>query len=160
MKYSGLYQIQSKIKPERIYIGSAVSIGNRWCCHLHGLRRNKHSNNKLQNHYNKYGESDLQFSVLLSCDKKDLIKTEQFFIDSLNPWFNICQKANSHLGIKMSEEAKRKMSLAKIGIKLSDEHRKKISAKGKNRKHSDETKRKLSELHKGEKTTIMANILH
>ena len=29
MKISGIYKIESKIKPERIYIGSAVNIGNR-----------------------------------------------------------------------------------------------------------------------------------
>ncbi len=27
---SGVYKIQSKIKPERIYIGSSVNINSRW----------------------------------------------------------------------------------------------------------------------------------
>jgi hypothetical protein len=30
MYIPGVYQIQSKIKPDRIYIGSAKSIGRRW----------------------------------------------------------------------------------------------------------------------------------
>jgi group I intron endonuclease len=100
MKISGIYKIQSVVHPERIYIGSAVSVNNRWNCHLCNLKLKKHSNKKLQNHYNKYGESDLQFSLLLGCDKKDLIKNEQYFIDSYNPYFNICKKAESRLGVR------------------------------------------------------------
>jgi group I intron endonuclease len=100
MKISGIYQIQSKIKPERIYIGSAININSRWNMHLFRLRKKEHHSIKLQNHYNKYRESDLQFSVLLGCDKGDLIKIEQYFIDSYNPWFNIAKKAGSALGIR------------------------------------------------------------
>ncbi len=73
MKLSGIYQIQSKIKPERCYIGSAIHISNRWTKHLSELRLNRHHSRKLQLHYNKYGESDLQFSVLLGCEKEDLL---------------------------------------------------------------------------------------
>jgi hypothetical protein len=36
-KISSIYQIQSKIKPERIYIGSAVNIKHRWGIHLSDL---------------------------------------------------------------------------------------------------------------------------
>jgi len=97
---SAIYKIQSLIKPERVYIGSAINIGNRWNIHLFKLRRKEHHSLKLQNHFNKYGEADLQFSILLGCDKEDLIKTEQYFIDSYKPWFNICQFAGSPLGSK------------------------------------------------------------
>ena len=57
MIISGIYKIQSIIKPERCYIGSAVNIQKRWRDHKRELRNNKHSNKKLQNHCNKYGES-------------------------------------------------------------------------------------------------------
>jgi len=147
---SGIYQIQSKIKPNRIYIGSAVCINKRWIAHLSDLRLYKHGNQKLQNHYNKYGESDLQFSILLSCDKEDLLKIEQYFIDSYNPYFNICKKAGSTLGRKMSDEARLKMKKAwETRLPVSDETRKKQSINGKNRKHSNETKLKISNSHKG-----------
>jgi group I intron endonuclease len=85
MRISGIYRIQSKIKSERIYIGSAVDINDRWRCHLKDLRNNKHHSKKLQRHYDKYGEVDLQLSILLGCEKEDLLKTEQYFIDSYNP---------------------------------------------------------------------------
>jgi group I intron endonuclease len=97
-RISGVYKIQSKVKPNRIYIGSAVNIHRRWWDHLHRLKENVHENPKLQNHYNKYGKTDLIFSIIISCEKDVLLETEQFFIDAYKPWFNICKKAGSVLG--------------------------------------------------------------
>ena len=94
----GIYQIQSIIKPDKIYIGSSVDIGRRWRAHLSKLSLNKHPNIKLQNHYNKYGKLDLIFSVLIQCDVDSLISTEQFYIDELHPWFNIVLKVNDNIG--------------------------------------------------------------
>lgn len=74
LNISGIYQIQSKCKPERKYIGSALNIRVRKNIHLYDLRRNKHSSIKLQRHYNKYGQDDLIYSVLMFCDVEDLIK--------------------------------------------------------------------------------------
>jgi len=110
MKISGIYKIQSQIKPERIYIGSAIDINHRWKMHINDLRKNKHGSIKLQRHFSKYGEVDLQFSILLGCDKEDLIKTEQYFIDSYNPFFNICKTAGSWLGHRHSAESRKKQS--------------------------------------------------
>jgi len=115
MKMSGIYKIESKIKPNRVYIGSAVNIGQRWRNHLSELRLKKHINKKLQNHFNKYGLTDLSFTILLGCNKEELIKTEQYFIDSYNPYFNIHKIANSPFGIKRSDETKRKQSKIKKG---------------------------------------------
>jgi group I intron endonuclease len=153
MKISGIYKIQSIVKSERIYIGSAVSINQRWNLHLSMLRRNVHDNKKLQSHFNKYGESDLQFSILLGCEKEDLIKIEQYFIDSYNPWFNHCKIAGNKLGVKASEETKEKMS--KSGKKrhklnpFSIETRNKMRLSVSNRpKISEETRIKFSNLKK------------
>jgi group I intron endonuclease len=136
MKQSGIYQIQSKVKPDRIYIGSAVDISKRWREHLNQLRVKKHHNSKLQRHYNKYGQSDLQFSILLFCDKKELIRNEQYFIDNYKPYFNILKIAYSALGYKHSKStiAKQKQHLREIhmgeknpqyGKHLSDEAKRK-----------------------------------
>ena len=38
MAVSGIYKIESKIKPERCYIGSAVNINRRWNVHLRALK--------------------------------------------------------------------------------------------------------------------------
>ena len=119
MNISGIYQIKSGVNPTRIYIGSAINIDNRWKNHLKELRRNKHHSDKLQNHYNKYGEADLQFSVLLGCSKEGLIIIEQYFIDSYKPYFNICKTAGNTLGThrKLSNETRRRMSFARMGKK-------------------------------------------
>lgn len=144
MKISGIYQIQSKIKPERVYIGSAVNIQNRWFVHLCDLRKNKHGNSRLQNHYNKYGETDLVFSILTGCDKDALIKNEQFFIDSINPFFNICKSAGSPLGRKHSKETREKISKLKKGI----------PSKRKGICHSEESKLKMSLSHLGQRKGV------
>ncbi len=107
MKISGIYKIQSRIKPERIYIGSAVDMKNRWNLHLYKLKKGVHHSIILQNHYNKYGENDLQFSILeLVMFKEDLIRREQYYIDKIKPEFNICKKAGSSLGTQRTEEQK------------------------------------------------------
>jgi group I intron endonuclease len=120
--------------------------------HLSRLRRNKHSNYKLQNHFNKYGESDLQFSVLLGCPREDLIKIEQYFIDSYKPHFNIALFAGSpNLGSKMSDEHKKKISDSlkgkpanNKGIPPSIETRLKISNSLKGRIKSEEECKNIS----------------
>lgn len=120
MKVSGIYKIQSKVKPERIYIGSAVDIKSRWRIHKHHLRMNKHHSLKLQRHYDKYGVDDLQFSILLVCEKEGLIANEQLSIDSLSPYFNACKVAGSRMGVKHTEETKKKMQ----GRVISEETKK------------------------------------
>lgn len=144
MKISGIYKIQSRIKPERIYIGSSINIYKRWGDHNTDLLKNRHGNSRLQNHYNKYGESDLQFSVLCGCEVSEIIKNEQFFIEGYNPYFNICKIAGNTLGKMHSEESKRKMSESKKGHKVSDETKAKMSVARKGSKRSEETKLKMS----------------
>ena len=161
MSISGIYKIQSKIKPERLYIGSAVGISNRWLCHLKDLRKNKHHSKKLQNHYNKYGESDFQFSILLGCDKEYLIANEQFFIDTYKPYFNICSRAGSRLGVKCSEESLKLMSQSQkgnqnsLGAIRSEETKKKQSESAKNRPPMlEEVRQKQSKRMMGNKYSL------
>jgi group I intron endonuclease len=107
----GIYKIQSLLKSGRCYIGSAINLGKRWHLHLFELRHNKHHSRKLQNHVNKYGIDDLRFSILLGCDKDDLIANEQYFIDSYNPYFNICKIAGNVTGRKFSIESRNKIDV-------------------------------------------------
>lgn len=106
---SGIYKIQSKSKPERIYIGSAINFKIRFNNHKSTLKNNIHRSIKLQRHYNKYGSDDLIYSILEYCDKCDLIKREQFYINLFNPWFNICKIAGSNIGYKHSKETRKKI---------------------------------------------------
>jgi group I intron endonuclease len=94
-----------------------VNINARKLQHLSDLRKNIHNSIKLQNHFNKYGESDLQFSILLCCEKEDLVKIEQYFIDSYKPFFNCSPTAGNCLGIKHSKETREKLSKLRKGEK-------------------------------------------
>jgi len=140
-KGGGIYKIQSIIKPERYYIGSAINIGSRLKTHFKALRNNLHHSDKLQNHYNKYGAEDLQLFILLECNKEELLKEEQYFIDSLTPYFNICRVAGSPLGVIRSEETKKKLSELSKG--------KTSGFKGK--QHSEDVKQRLRDVNTGKK---------
>jgi group I intron endonuclease len=145
MKLIGIYQIQSKIYPERIYVGSTfIDMNHRWSCHLSDLRKNIHPNNKLQNHFNKYGESDLIFGVIESgvyLDKNHLLSREQgwyipYSYQSTDlPYFNITPIAGSSLGVVYSEEVRKRVSDGHMGQK----------AWNKNIPHTEEHKQRLKD---------------
>ena len=63
-KKIGIYYIKSKIK-NQYYIGKSVDIERRKIRHFCELRTNTHFNKKLQNHYLKYGEHDLEWNILI-----------------------------------------------------------------------------------------------
>ena len=123
MKISGIYKIQSLIKPERCYIGSSVNIEYRWYRHKNDLINNNHGNKKLQNHFNKYGASDFVYSLILACDKESIPAHEQFFLDALNPFFNINKRVDEiHLygkGSSHTDEHNKKIADAQKGDKNS-----------------------------------------
>ncbi len=128
---SGIYAIFNSIDG-RIYIGSAVSISNRMSIHKNDLRKNRHHSKHLQNFYNKYGKECLAFALLLEIEnptKDKLIEAEQYFIDVLNPKFNIRLKADSNLGIKWSHESRKKLSDKRLSmnIRYDDGYKKRMS---------------------------------
>jgi group I intron endonuclease len=116
-KGHAIYKIVSK-KNGRIYVGSSVCFIKRKKQHIYDLKNKKHCNIKLLNHYNKY-DDDLYFEVLEKVKhKENLIKREQYYIDTLNPFFNICKKAGSSLG--------RKKPLEKILQELKEKKEKEL----------------------------------
>jgi group I intron endonuclease len=58
----------------------------------------------------KYGYSNFSLDILEYCTLNLLIKKEQYYIDNLNPEYNICKVAGSRLGIKWTEETRLKNS--------------------------------------------------
>lgn len=175
MKTSGIYKIQSIIKPERFYIGSAIDIKNRWGTHKNHLKNNKHHSTMLQRHYNKYGLNDLVFSIVEPCLPQFLTIRENAYIKPRKPYFNVCENAGNTLGFKYSKEQIEKIKESRknykpttetkvkirkslignknsLGVHPSEETRKKLSEKlsGVNnprygKKLSDETKQKIRE---------------
>jgi group I intron endonuclease len=153
-KVSGIYGIRSLSHPERVYIGSAINIKRRFNEHRSNLSLNKHGSPKLQHHYNKHGLNDLTFEVIVKCEKQDLIKAEQMFIDLYHPWFNICVTAGNRLGMRHTEKTKAQIRLAKSNT--SQETIEKIRKAALNR--SPESHERMSKAQVGNKNRAKLTI--
>lgn len=144
----GIYSIHNVVNG-RTYVGSAVSIYDRWGTHRRRLLKNKHNNRLLQNSWNKHGEDRFSFTVLeVVADKSDLIMREQWWIDEIDAGnartgFNLSPTAGNTLGVKYSREAKAKLSAMRIGNIRSAETRAKMSAALKGRTLSVEHRAKI-----------------
>jgi group I intron endonuclease len=156
-KESGIYIIRNTVN-SKTYIGSAVNIRLRRNRHVSHLNGNIHHCKQLQNFVNKYGVETIFFEVLVLCPKEELIKTEQFYIDSLHPEFNGSKTAGSTLGNRYSEETNNKKRLALLGRKHSDERRKRMSEAKKGKPSpkrgipmTEEQKEKLRQANLGKK---------
>jgi group I intron endonuclease len=148
---AGIYQI-SFLPSNKIYIGSAINLRVRKNHHVHHLRQGTHHNPHLQNAWNKYGEENFEFEILITCDPTMCIWYEQQFIDQWKPEYNINLIAGSMLGYEFSEESKRKMSeSAKNRPPMSDETRKKIGEITKN--FSEETLEKIRQTRIGHRVS-------
>lgn len=125
-KISGVYQIVNITNGHR-YIGSAIDIQRRWSSHVRLLCQNKSHSPYLQNAWNRYGKDCFEFSVIEQCDSFSVIEREQYYIDTLRPEYNMAGSAGSRLGVKHSQEARRKISEASKGRKRSPEAIKKTA---------------------------------
>jgi group I intron endonuclease len=145
---SGIYRIVHTAS-NRTYIGSSINVRERLATHRQLLRNGTHTNRHLMAAWLKYGEAQFVFEPLLACDHDSLTVKEQAFMDAYLehdlPIFN--HQPTAHSGgmfrRKLTEETKRKMSLARKGRVNSPETREKISAFHRNR--SPEYKAKLRE---------------
>lgn len=168
-KRPGVYIIINKITSQ-YYIGSSAIAKNRIKIHLNELRKGIHNNLHLQRSWNKYGENNFKFDIIMYCQKEELLTREQEFIDkfqAFNPKFgyNKCPKANNTLGYIWTNEQKEKSSIShkgqiawnkgKMNI-YSEETLKLISlsrlgkpAWNKGIKRTEEEKKKMSENRKG-----------
>lgn len=103
---SGVYQIVNR-ETGHCYIGSATNMQKRCAAHKLALGRGKHKNPYLQNAWNRYGQGDFDFRVLLVCAREDLVRYEQLCIDGFGSHhsvsgYNLCAVAYSTLGIPAS----------------------------------------------------------
>lgn len=109
---TGIYKILNKVNG-KFYIGSAVDIENRWRRHKHDLNKNNHHNIYLQKGWNKYWNVSFEFTIIEACDKENLLIREQFWLDWAKPEYNLSPTAGNSLGVKHSEQSRKRMSEAK-----------------------------------------------
>lgn len=156
--HTGVYVIRNKITYKQ-YVGStAVGFKSRKANHWKCLRNGYHINRYLQAAWDKYGEEAFEFFIVWAGPPQLCIKYEQIFIDQQRSaerefGYNLSPTAGSVLGIKFSEESKRKLS----EIMSSPEMKEKISRANKGKKRTKEfcehmskvlTGRTLSKEHK------------
>lgn len=151
---SCIYKITSLING-KFYIGSAANYHIRIYAHKYKLRKNIHENIHMQHHFNKYGCESLKFDIILIIDKKeDLIPVEQFYIDILKPTFNVCPKAGSCLGRKVTKETLEKLrNAAKGRIPWNKGLKMPYPSTNLGREISQETREKLRHANLGKKHT-------
>lgn len=149
-KICGIYKITSP--SGKIYIGQSVDIKSRF-----SLYRNLKSKGQtlLHRSFLKYGVENHKFEVIRLCSDKWLNAFEKWFIK----YFNSFESANG-LNLtdggsngRLSEETKRKQSLAAKGKPKSEEAKQKVREANLGKKASAETRLKMSISHTGKKVS-------
>ena len=144
---SGIYSITNLINGKR-YIGQSTNIQQRFVQHRSNLKKGKGENPHSLNAWNRYGEDNFMFEILLLCDEEDLDKMEKKFIEQYNTTdreygYNISDGGTSlhhfddEFKQKLSEQAKRRFQ--------DPEERKRASERAKCRTYSEEGLRAISQ---------------
>ena len=91
---TGIYKITNKATGN-IYIGQSCNLRSRKVCHFNRLKRQVHSNKKMQKEYIEHGRENFSFDVLVYCEEFELTRYEQAFVDYLNPFLNKLRRCSS-----------------------------------------------------------------
>lgn len=136
---SGVYTIEC-IANGRRYVGSAVDIEKRWREHRRQLVAGNHHSRFLMRDWRKRGPGAFRFSVLLLCDRENVLFFEQRALDAYRPEYNTARVAGSMLGYRHTEETRARLSIAR---------RRNPSSPRKGMTHSLEARAKISASRKG-----------
>lgn len=129
-KKSGIYKWTNLINGKS-YIGSSVNLYCRFRDYYSFYFINKslkRGNSMIYNAILKYKHNNFSLEILEYCDNNILLEREQYYIDLLNPEYNICKTAGSVLGRIFSNETKLKISSSLKKIHAKDTRTKKSSA--------------------------------
>ena len=149
----GIYRIRN-LQNNKCYVGSSVNIYGRYGLHRWLLRVGRHHSAKLQNSWNKYGETNFKLEILEFCSEKELYERESYWmqeLDSVQNGYNSVKLTteNGKLIRIVSAETRQLISLGNLGKQVSLETREKLRLAGKKQfhptgwKHSDETRQKM-----------------
>jgi group I intron endonuclease len=146
-KSRGIYLIMN-IVTGVAYVGSSVNMRKRTSEHRRKLNKGIHTNTHIQSSWDKHGESSFEFSVIVEVLLSEhLIECEQYWIDTYSMQGSVYNKApaaGSNVGVKASEETKKKIGDAKRGKKQSAEHIAKRVAQTVGKTRSESANKKTS----------------
>jgi group I intron endonuclease len=92
----------------------------------------------------KYGHTSFSITILEYCEKSELNEREQYYLDNLEPDYNILITAGSFLGYTFTDEGKANISKALKGIKRREYTKELMRQKALGRKHSEDVILKMS----------------
>lgn len=153
---AGVYVLKN-ILDNSIYVGHASNLRLRKNAHYTRLNNNQHSNKHLQNAFNLYGRENFKFYAIeyCECDKQILARVETYWVNVLNPEYNIRMVVESNLGLKKSAEDVEKTASKLRGIKRSQWIRDRISKALTGRKRPIEVIKKIALKLKGKENLLM-----
>lgn len=142
---TGIYKIENIVN-HKIYIGSCSNFNVRKGSHLCLLRQGKHHSVKLQRSFDKYGEINFIITLIEKCEKENLISREQYYIDTLIPFYNICLVAGSTQGRVFTDLHKERLSKSLTGKIRTEEQKERQRQIKIGKAHTKETKEKVSKI--------------
>lgn len=160
MRNCGVFEIKN-IVTGQVYIGYSTDIENIQGRQFYKLRKIL-IRTDLQLSFNKYGEKNFEFKILEYCEKKDVIRIKQKWMDFTKCCdekygFNIIKNAD-HLGENRGKKYSTIISKSLIGKVLSEEHKMKIKIFHTGKKLSEEIKKKISKSHTGKRKNRLPDI--
>lgn len=109
---SGIYRWVNLTTGES-YVGSAADLTHRLYNYFspNTLKRElKRNRSLIYSSILKYGYSNFSLDILEYCDSDIILNREQYYIDLLEPEYNLLKVAGRRSGFKHTEETKSKMS--------------------------------------------------
>jgi group I intron endonuclease len=105
---SGIYQIRN-LSNNKIYIGSAFNLLDRFHCHKSLLKNNKHGNQHLQRSYNRNPDDFIFEIVEFVDDISKIYEIEQIYIDITygKNCYNISKKTNEYNSLLKNNKLRR-----------------------------------------------------
>jgi group I intron endonuclease len=116
---SGIYMITNKLTGD-IYIGQSKNISNRFKNYFNLSYLKSKDSYKINRALIKYEYSNFSVRILEYCDKSKLLVKEQYYIDKLNPQYNILKITRNYLNSKHKEETKAKISKSLKGVYVKE----------------------------------------
>ena len=112
---SGIYMLTNLLTGD-IYIGQSSDLSKRFRKYFTLSYLKSKESFIISRALIKYGYINFSVSILEYCDKDILLEREQYYLDSLQPQYNILKLAGSSSGYTHSEESKDKRSKALKGV--------------------------------------------